>query len=88
MTPEEKRGLAGLMRVTAKLSADRLALITLLERAGVEDWQDQLSELRTSDDYRALLLRHELTIRQTEEDADLEALLPLFEQMQKGKPPN
>jgi vacuolar-type H+-ATPase subunit C/Vma6 len=93
MTPEEKRALAAFMRRFAKLMADRRALITILKTAADNqrpptDWEKVLEELRQHPYYRAFLEQYEPTIRQLEEDAEIEALLPLFERMSEGKKPD
>lgn len=93
MTPEEKRALAAFMRRFVKLMADRRALITILKEAEHNQhpptgWEKDFESLQDQPYYRAFVEQYESTIHQLEMDADIEALLPLFEKLSQGKPPN
>jgi hypothetical protein len=87
MAPEDKLGIAALMEHLALYMAERRALLHILKQS-VADWQEQLSSLRQTPEYQAILAEWAPAIQTYREDADFEALLPLLEQVRKQGPPN
>ena len=85
--------MAAMMQRLVLFIAERRCLITILQKSVKDakiprDWEQQLEGLRLTPEYLAFLDQYAPTIRKLEEDADIEALLPLLEQLSKGKPPN
>ena len=93
MTPEEKSALAALMRRFALLMADRRALVTILRESDQgnrcpKGWEMELERLRGTAAYKDFLAIWEPPIVRLEEDAEIEALLPLLAKLSEGKLPN
>lgn len=93
MKLEEAKIMAALARKLAIFMADRRCFIQILQDAIREhriptDWQKQLKEMQQSPEYRNLVAQWEPPLRQLEEDAEIEALLPLLQKISEGKPLN
>lgn len=93
MSPGEKRAIAAMMQRLVTFIAERRCLISILEESVHKeiiprDWKRQLEQLRMTPQYKAILDQFAPKIRKFEEDAEIESLLPLIEQLSKGKLPN
>ena len=88
MALDYKAFLRHVVDTLGKFAAERRALITILNEAGVSDWESRLTELRQTPEYRTIALRYQVLLEQAEVDASFEALAQLVQESTEGKLPN
>lgn len=88
MTLDWRAFLRDVVERLGRFAADRRALITILQKAGINDWEAQLLELRKTPEYQAIALRYQVLLKQVEVDADFEALAQIMQELGGDKPPN
>lgn len=88
MTREEAKTVAYLFTMLGRCVAERTALISIAEDAGIREVEAALQKYRNSPDYQLQVRKFELLATRLEIDRTAEALAQLMQLLSGGKPEN